>query len=149
LVTYGFITKENRIRLGLPKSHINDAFVIAGGQEQSRAQSMYLGVFARRQNRKLFKGAHSHIRNTIPGAAGFRRGDRVQLSDGRQGFIYGLRSSGNFDVRRLDGTVLSHWISHRKLRRLEGARTLRLERNTTISTLTMKPRSSSRSAGAV
>ena len=148
-VTYGFITKENRTSLGLPKSHINDAFVIAGGQEQSRAYAMYLGVFARRQNRKLFKGSRSHIRNTIPSAAGFRRGDRVQLPDGRQGFIYGLRSSGNFDVRRLDGTVLSHWISYKKLRRLEGARTLRIERNTTISAQTMKPCSSSRSAGAL
>lgn len=135
-VTYGFITKENRIRLGLPKSHINDAFVVAGGWKQSRAQNMYFGVFARRQNRKLFKGSRSHLRNTIPGAKGFRRGDRVQLPDGRQGFIYGLRSSGNFDIRRLDGTALSHWINYKKLRRLEGARTLRIERNSTISAQT-------------
>jgi RRXRR protein/HNH endonuclease len=129
-ITYGYITKAYRIELGLSKSHINDAFVIAGGQEQWRAQTMYLGIFARRQNRKLFKGARSHLRNTIPGAKGFRRGDRVQLPNGHQGFIYGLRSSGNFDVRRLDGTVISHWISHKKLRRLESARTLRIERST-------------------
>ena len=29
--TFGYITKHDRIRLGLPKSHTNDAFVIAGG----------------------------------------------------------------------------------------------------------------------
>lgn len=147
--TYGYITKEKRIELGLPKSHINDAFVIAGGQKQARAGTGYLGVFARRQNRKLFKGSRSHLRNTIPGAKGFRRGDRVQLPDGRQGFIQGLRSSGNFDVRRLNGTVLSHWISHKKLRRLEGARTLRIERYTTISVPTMKPHSFESGMGGI
>jgi len=128
-VTFGYITKAKRMTLGLPKTHINDAFVIAGGHEQQRVPVCYLGVFARRQNRKLFKGARSHIRNTIASAKGFRRGDRVRLPDGREGFIYGLRSSGYFDVRRLNGEVLSHSISWKKLRRLEGGRTLRIEVN--------------------
>ncbi len=126
-VTYGHITKAKRIEAGLPKNHVNDAFVIAGGQKQKRTQSRYLGVFARRQNRKLFKGIRSHIRNTIPSAKGFRRGDRVRLNDGRVGFIYGLRSSGYFDVRRLSGEVLFHSLSWKKLERLEAAKTLRLE----------------------
>jgi hypothetical protein len=132
-VTFGHITKARRMALELPKSHLNDAFVIAGGQAHFRAQMIYLGMFARRQNRKLFKGARSHLRNTIPGAKGFRRGDRVELPDGRQGFIFGLRSSGHFDVRRLDGTILSHSISYKVLRRIEGARTLRIERSTITS----------------
>lgn len=34
--TFGYKTKTKRIRLGLPKSHHNDAFVIAGGDHQSR-----------------------------------------------------------------------------------------------------------------
>jgi hypothetical protein len=53
-------------------------------------------VFARRQNRKLFKGVRSHIRNTLPSAKGFKRGDRVRLADGRAGFVFGLRASGYF-----------------------------------------------------
>jgi hypothetical protein len=126
--TWGYITKARRMAQGLPKSHLNDAFIIAGGTTQRRAETHYLGVFVRRQNRKLFKGARSHIRNTVPSAYGFRRWDRVQLPDGRPGFVYGLRSSGYFDVRRLDGTVLSHSIGHQKLRRLESARTLLIER---------------------
>ncbi len=125
--TYGYLTKAKRIEAGLPKSHLNDAFVIAGGKKQKRAQRRYLGVFARRQNRKLFKGIRSHIRNTIPTAKGFGRGDRVRLNDGRVGFIYGLRSSGYFDVRRLSGEVLSHSLSWKKLARLEAAKTLRIE----------------------
>lgn len=124
--TYGYLTKAKRIEAGLPKSHINDAFVIAGGHGQTRAPVNYLGVFARRQNRKLFKGVRSHIRNTIPSAKGFKRGERVRLSDGREGFIYGLRSSGYFDVRRLNGEVLSHAVSWKKLARVEGTRTLRI-----------------------
>jgi hypothetical protein len=128
-VTFGYITKANRTALGLPKTHIQDAFVIAGrGKRHTRARVNYLGIFFRRQNRKLFKGAHSHIRNTVPQVNGFKRWDRVCLADRSEGIIYGLRSSGYFDVRRLDGTVLSHAISHRALRRVEGARTLCVER---------------------
>lgn len=125
--TFGYITKCIRLEAGLAKSHLNDAFVIAGGNGQARAQVNYLGVFCRRQNRKLFKGERSHVRNTIPCAKGFRRGDRVRLDDGRVGFIYSLRSSGYFDVRRLTGEVLSHSIRWNRLTRLQGARTLRIE----------------------
>ena len=127
--TFGYVTKAQRVRLGLEKSHLNDAFVIAGGQEQTRIDNVYLSAFYRRQNRKLTKGARSHIRNTIPQAFGFRRGDRVEMADRRQGFIHGLRSSGYFDVRRLDGQVLSHSVGWKKLARLEQARTLRVERS--------------------
>jgi hypothetical protein len=126
--TFGYITKAKRMVLGLPKSHINDAFIIAGGQQQTRVSATYTGAFFRRQNRKLFKGARSHIRNTIPSAMGFKRGDRVRMRNGKEGFIVGLRSSGKFDVRRLDGAVLHHAVSHKLLRRLEGTRTLRIER---------------------
>ena len=69
------------------------------------------------------------MRATIPSAFGFKRGDRVRMQDGCEGFIYGLRSSGYFDVRRLDGEVLSHSVSYKKLQRLEIARTLRIERS--------------------
>jgi hypothetical protein len=132
-VTFGYLTKVRRTALGLPKSHTNDAFVIAGGAEQRRASVTCLGVFARRQNRKLYKGARSQVRNTIAKAYGFRRGDRVRLADGREGFVYGLRSSGYFDVRRLDGEVISHSVGYRLLSRAEGARTLRVENSVSVT----------------
>lgn len=50
--TYGFITKHNRIKLGLSKSHVNDAFVIAGGINQSRNIS-FIVKQNKRNNRKL------------------------------------------------------------------------------------------------
>jgi 5-methylcytosine-specific restriction endonuclease McrA len=50
--TYGYITKHNRIRLNLEKSHANDAFVVAGGTDQERARP-YQGRQTRRNNRAL------------------------------------------------------------------------------------------------
>lgn len=50
--TYGYITKHNRIKLNLEKSHANDAFVIAGGTDQERAR-LYLSRQTRRNNRAL------------------------------------------------------------------------------------------------
>lgn len=38
--TFGYVTKQNRQNLGLEKSHQNDAFVIAGGNKQERAETM-------------------------------------------------------------------------------------------------------------
>lgn len=49
--TYGYITKHDRIKQGLEKSHINDAFVIAGGTDQIRVKS-----FAVKQNRRNNRG---------------------------------------------------------------------------------------------
>ncbi len=37
--TYGYITKHDRIKLGIDKSHVNDAFVIAGDTNQTRMLS--------------------------------------------------------------------------------------------------------------
>ncbi len=50
--TYGYITKNNRTKLNLEKSHANDAFVIAGGTDQERARP-YQGRQTRRNNRIL------------------------------------------------------------------------------------------------
>ena len=50
--TYGHITKHNRIKQGLQKSHVNDAFVIAGGTIQERCKS-YIVKQVRRNNRSV------------------------------------------------------------------------------------------------
>jgi len=52
--TYGYITKNNRIALKLPKSHTNDAFCIAGGITQKRAETLII-TQTRRNNRSLEK----------------------------------------------------------------------------------------------
>jgi len=52
--TYGYLTKRNRKQLDLPKTHVNDAFVIAGGQRQQRTDPLLLEQ-NRRNNRSLEK----------------------------------------------------------------------------------------------
>ena len=58
--TYGYITKYNRVKLGLEKSHSNDAFVVAGGNGQQRTIEYSLNQIRRNNrclqlNRKGFK----------------------------------------------------------------------------------------------
>jgi hypothetical protein len=50
--TYGYVTKYQRKKLGLEKSHTNDAFVIAGGTNQERCRS-YEVIQVGRNNRSL------------------------------------------------------------------------------------------------
>ena len=74
--TFGYITKKNRISLGLDKSHANDAFVIARGTNQVRV-SQYTISQRRRNNRSLQinrKGFRPSIRRK---RYGFQPGDIV------------------------------------------------------------------------
>ena len=124
--TYGSITKHNRTKLGLEKSHTNDAFVIAcGGDRQERLTTGYRGKQVRRQNRSLYKAnllkGGKRKRNTIKEVKGFRRFDKV-LFEGIECFIFGLRSSGYFDLRDIEGKKLGTSVSHKKLRLVERAR---------------------------
>ena len=50
--TYGYITYAKRLALGLPKTHYNDAFVIASGTNQIRAIPMSV-VQKRKNNRSV------------------------------------------------------------------------------------------------
>ncbi|SFQ20095.1 RNA-guided endonuclease IscB [Caldicoprobacter faecalis] len=130
-VTYGSITKAKRLGCGMTKSHRNDAFVISDGTLQERVKEWYLGKFLRRQNRSLhranfIKGGVRPV-NTIKEAYGFRRYDRVEY-EGIIGIIAGLRSSGYFAVRNLSGEKIHDSAKHSRLRLVERAKTLMLER---------------------
>jgi len=125
--TYGYITKQNRITLRLPKSHINDAFIIAGGTIQGRTAE-YLIQQVRKCNRKLFKGIRSHVRNTAKRfIQGFQRYDKV-LWKGIECFIFGRRKSGYFDLRKIDGTKVYTCAKVKELTLIESAGTLLIER---------------------
>ncbi|MBA7528518.1 hypothetical protein ES705_20705 [subsurface metagenome] len=126
--TYGYITKQKRRELKLPKSHTSDAFVIADGTTQKRTTSEDFIKQVRKCNRKLFKGDRSHIRNTTERfVCGFQRFDKV-LCNGVECFIFGRRKTGYFDLRKLDGTNIHSSAKHTKLTLLESAKTLLTER---------------------
>jgi len=111
----------------LKKSHVNDAFVIAGGSTQKRCDE-HLVKQVHKQNRKLFKGSRSHLRNTAPKfVKGFQRYDKV-LYGKLECFVFGRRKTGYFNIRLLDGTVMGTSVSYKKLKLLERSRTLLEER---------------------
>jgi len=58
LETFGYITKANRQLLGLEKTHATDAFVVAGGKNQTRCKPSKLS-FKRKNNRSIQKNRNS------------------------------------------------------------------------------------------
>ena len=136
--TYGYITKFDRIALGLEKSHSTDAFVIAGGTIQKRSSLSFLIQQVRKCNRKLFKGDRSHIKNTAPRfILGFQRFDKV-LWNNIECFVFGRRKTGYFELRKLDGTKIHASAKAKELVLLETSKTLlisNLRRGTLLHTL--------------
>lgn len=122
--TYGYLTKHARIANGIVKSHGADAFCIAGNLGAERLGEFFFQKQTRRNNRQIHKlSILKGGRNQAPfEAKGFRLFDKVACQ-GEEGFIFGRRSSGSFDVRKLDGTRISAGISCKKLRLLEKRRT--------------------------
>jgi len=51
--TYGYITKSNRISMNISKSHVNDAFAIAGGTSDIQRCISYNFKHVRRNNRSI------------------------------------------------------------------------------------------------
>lgn len=122
-LTYGYITKNKRIRNGLPKEHRIDALCITGNPTAKRSDVYYNQKFVRKNNRSLHKSnlLKGGVRkdNKAPYLVhGFRLFDKVDY-DGQECFIFGRRSSGYFDIRLLDGTKLSAGVSYKKLRLTE------------------------------
>ena len=121
--TYGYLTKHKRIVAGLPKTHCADAFCIADVLDAKRRGEYLFQKQTRRHNRRIHKltilKGGVRKRHQAPYLVhGFRLFDKV-LCKGEVGFIFGRRSSGAFDVRRLNGTKISASISYKKLSLLE------------------------------
>ena len=113
----------SRIVEGLPKTHCADAFCIAGVLDAKRRGEYLFQKQTRRHNRQIHKltilKGGVRKRHQAPYLVhGFRLFDKV-LCKGEVGFIFGRRSSGAFDVRRLNGTKISAGISYKKLSLLE------------------------------
>ena len=125
--TFGYLTKHTRIAHGIEKSHCADAYCIAGNLRAKRLGSYYFQKQTRRHNRQIHKlsilKGGVRKRNQAPyEVKGFRLFDKV-LCMGEEAFIFGRRSSGSFDVRKLDGSRLSAGISYKKLRLVERRQT--------------------------
>lgn len=125
--TYGYITKFDRIALGLEKSHCTDAFIIAGGTMQERYPITFSIKQVRKCNRKLFKGDRSHIKNTAARIIhGFQRYDKV-LWNKIECFVFGRRERGYFNLQKLDGTKVHTDANVKGITLLESANTFLID----------------------
>jgi hypothetical protein len=131
-ITYGYITKAKRAEMGLEKTHRSDAFMIAGGnQNTKKLPYWYVDKFFRRQNRSLhkanpIKGGKRPV-NTVKQVHGFKRFDKVEYQE-KVYLILGLRSSGYFSIGYITEEKVYDSVKYDKLRLLESARTLIFER---------------------
>ena len=123
LATYGYITKYVRIESGLEKSHAADARCISGHPSASPSDVVYEMLQTRRHNRQVQKatilpGGRRKSNQAPYDVKGFRLFDKVSYN-GEECFIFGRRSSGSFDIRKIDGTRVHAGISYKKLKFLE------------------------------
>lgn len=124
--TYGYLTKFNREKLGMSKSHCNDAFIITNNFNAQRSNAEFLFRKIRRHNRQIHKAKPSkggkRQRTQSPYIVnGFKRYDKVMYNKIRC-FITGKRSSGYFQLKTFYGTVISQGVSSKKLKLLEHAK---------------------------
>lgn len=138
-LTYGYITKNTRIKNNLSKEHRIDAFCIAGHPQAKQSDVWYFQKAVRRHNRQLHKamilrGGYRKANQAAKYVFGYQLFDKV-LCEGTEGFVFARRSSGYFDIRTLDGVKLSAGISYKKLRLLARRYTLLTERMMVIPPL--------------
>lgn len=131
-LTYGYITKHTRITQQLEKSHLIDARCMSGHALAVSNGQWHLIKMVRRNNRQLHKATISkggkRPRHTAPKYVhGFRLFDCVKYQE-KVCFVFGRRSSGYFDLRTLDGTKISASASYKKLRLVQRASALLVER---------------------
>lgn len=124
-MTFGYITKYNRIKYGIEKSHTSDAFVISKNFNAKRIEYQYLKRLVCRHNRqihkmKILKGGKKKNNQAPFEVFGFRLFDKV-LYNNEINFIYGRRKSGNFNIRDFNGENPKD-VSYKKLKLIRGKR---------------------------
>ena len=106
-MTFGYITKHDRIKHGIEKSHVSDAFVISRNFDSYRLGYYYKRKLVRRHNRqihkmKILKGGIKKPNQALFEVFGFRLFDKVRYQDNVY-FVYGRRTSGYFNIRDING----------------------------------------------
>ena len=108
--TYGYITKNVRIRNNLPKEHCIDARCISRNPGAASDGTVYYQKKVRCHNRQIHKmtigkGGYRKRNQAAYDVKGFRLFEKV-LYNGQECFVFGRRESGYFSLRRLDGTKI-------------------------------------------
>ena len=131
-MTYGYITKDTRIKNNLPKDHYIDARCISGNPNAEPLGYYFYQKKVRCHNRQIhkaniLKGGKKKLNQAPYLVKGFRLFDKVEF-EGQVCFIFGRRSNGYFDIRKLNGEVIHRSASWKKLKLLETRKSLLMER---------------------
>ena len=132
LMTYGYITKSVRIQNNLPKEHYTDARCISGNPQSEPLGYYFYQKKVRCHNRqihkaKILKGGKKKRNQAEYLVKNFRLFDKVKY-DGQECFIFGRRSSGYFDLRKLDGVKVHASANYKKLQLLKERKNYLTER---------------------
>lgn len=127
-MTYGYITKNTRIKNNLPKEHYVDARCISGNPSAKPLDVYYYQKKVRCHNRQIhkatiYKGGKKRRAQMEYIVKGFRLYDKVSYQ-GKEYFVMGRRTSGSFAVRTLknEKSNKSGTLSFRKIKLLETAK---------------------------
>lgn len=131
-MTFGYLTKNTRIQNNIAKSHTADAFCIAGNISARRLAYFFLQKQVRRHNRqihkqKICKGGRRKANQSSYLVKGFRLFDKVRYA-GQECFIFGRRSSGYFDLRKLDGAIIHRSANWKDLQLVKTRKSFLFER---------------------
>ena len=126
--TYGYITKHNRQKYNIEKSHCADARVISKNFNAEPLGYYYYGKFFRRHNRqiykdKIIKGGRRVKAQANNDVYGFYPYHRVKYNK-TVCFTSGRRTSGSFELKKLDNTVVHTGISYKKIKKIHGTKRL-------------------------
>ena len=121
-MTYGYITKNTRIKHELPKEHFIDARCISGHPNAAPSNEVFYQKKVRCHNRQIHKltinkGGIRKRNQAVYEVKGFRLYDTV-LWKGQKCFIFGRRSTGRMDLRLIDGTHINASAGYKNLKLL-------------------------------
>ena len=129
--TFGYITKRNRLRLGLEKTHYNDAIAIINPDKVEQTQSYFEFVCKPKGRYQLSKGVRSEQLNIPRKIKGFDVGDFVLCKKNGilTGYIKGKMSTGYFVLSDLNGNTIVKCTSHKYLEKKKSKATLLVKLN--------------------
>ena len=122
-MTFGYITKNNRIKNGLPKDHFIDARCISSNPLAKTSGIVYYQKKVRRHNRKIYKdkilkdGIMKRNQCSYE-MFGFHRYDLVKWNS-KLCYVNSLRTSGSFQIKDLIDKDFKKEISYKKINKVQ------------------------------
>ncbi len=128
-VTYGHITKRNRLRLNLPKTHYFDAVAICNPEKIERVEYHYRQRCKPHGRYKLTQGRRSEQYLPTKRVMGYDVGDKVLCTkNGKQtGYIKGKMSKGYFMIGDFENKTIIKCTSHKFLELREYGKTMQCQ----------------------